>query len=92
VSYTYVLKLGQLYALVELIQKWQAGQGGTHLAICSKFPVGILANLLVGEYPQSPFEHYLAVVATPPAEAHKTRVSSSLFLCFFFSFQEVIIS
>lgn len=53
---------------------------------------GFLANLLVGEYPQSPFEHYLAVVATPPAEAYKTLVSSSLFLCFFFLIQEDIIA
>lgn len=61
------------------------------LRFCSKFPIGILANLLVGEYPQSPFEHYLAVVATPPAEAHDTQVSSSLFLCFFFLSGEFII-
>ena len=30
---------------------------------------GFLANLLVGEYPQSPFEHTINCVATPPAEA-----------------------
>ena len=35
--------------------KWQAGQGGTHLAISHKIPLrDFLLNLLVGEYPQSP--------------------------------------
>ncbi len=39
------------------------------LRFCSKFPIGIFGKMLVGEYPQSPFEHTINCVATPPAEA-----------------------